>query len=244
MSKIFVIPDVHLKPWILEEARKLINEDYDEVVMLGDVLDDWGKEFHNKLYKTTLQELFYFIEYCKPHYNVDIIFCYGNHELSYLWSRLESGFSATLYPYLVDRLLHLRDLLGKNLLYVYKKDNVIFSHAGITKEFVEEILSYTTNNDINIEDVDTIIAEIKENAYVGTMWNELSPIWTRPIYDNTKTINENYLQVVGHTPMEDITYKDGFLYTDVFSTHSDGTSLGSERFICVDTKEKTWEYVN
>lgn len=42
MSRIFVIPDVHLKPWIFEKASALVDKDaYDAVVMLGDLVDGY-----------------------------------------------------------------------------------------------------------------------------------------------------------------------------------------------------------
>lgn len=37
MSKVFVIPDVHLKPWMFEKASEIVGKgSYDAVVMLGD----------------------------------------------------------------------------------------------------------------------------------------------------------------------------------------------------------------
>ncbi len=42
MSRVFVVSDVHLKPWIFEKASKMISRDkYDAVVMLGDLVYDW-----------------------------------------------------------------------------------------------------------------------------------------------------------------------------------------------------------
>jgi len=41
MSKVYVIPDVHLKPRMLEKASELIAKgSYDAIVMLGDLVDD------------------------------------------------------------------------------------------------------------------------------------------------------------------------------------------------------------
>ncbi len=42
MSKIFMIPDVHLKPWMFEKVSDLVTKgSYDAVVMIGDLVDDW-----------------------------------------------------------------------------------------------------------------------------------------------------------------------------------------------------------
>ena len=55
MSKVFVVPDIHLKLWMLEEADMIISADgYDKVVMLGDLVDDWGMEYKLDLYDEML----------------------------------------------------------------------------------------------------------------------------------------------------------------------------------------------
>ncbi|MCR5093341.1 MAG: hypothetical protein K6B72_05155 [Lachnospiraceae bacterium] len=51
MSRIFVIPDVHLKLWIFARADELVSAgSYDAVVMLGDLVDDWGMQLNTELY--------------------------------------------------------------------------------------------------------------------------------------------------------------------------------------------------
>ena len=41
MSKVFVIPDVHLKPWMFDKAEELLSRsEYDKIVCLGDRYDD------------------------------------------------------------------------------------------------------------------------------------------------------------------------------------------------------------
>ncbi|MBR3735955.1 MAG: hypothetical protein IKN07_08735, partial [Lachnospiraceae bacterium] len=79
------------------------------------------------------------------------------------------------------------------------------------------------------------------------IWNDASPIWARPenrfgFYRGFLTKNEDYLQVVGHTPVERPEYreKDGILMTDVFSTYRDGSSIGTNQFVWVDTETKEW----
>ena len=42
--KVLVIPDVHLKPWMFEQAAVLMREKKaDRAVCLMDITDDWGK---------------------------------------------------------------------------------------------------------------------------------------------------------------------------------------------------------
>ena len=64
MSRIFIIPDVHLKPWIFEKASALVAKGiYDAVVMLGDLVDDWYQEKNIDLYNETFDAA---IRWTKP----------------------------------------------------------------------------------------------------------------------------------------------------------------------------------
>lgn len=48
------------------------------------------------------------------------------------------------------------------------------------------------------------------------------------------------LQVVGHTPVDEILKKGNTISCDVFSTYRDGSPIGTEEFLLLDTL--TWEY--
>ena len=63
MSKVFVIPDVHLKPWIFDKAEELLfQSEYDKIVCLGDLVDDWEQEKNLGLYSETFDVLEKFID--------------------------------------------------------------------------------------------------------------------------------------------------------------------------------------
>lgn len=73
MSRVFIIPDIHLKPWILAEAEKQIAVgEYNTIVMLGDLVDDWNQQENLDLYQETFDAAVSFIQ---RHQN--ILFCYG-----------------------------------------------------------------------------------------------------------------------------------------------------------------------
>ena len=81
------------------------------------------------------------------------------------------------------------------------------------------------------------------------MWNDDSPIWTRPQgQDKVSKLDrvhlykpDKYFQVVGHTPMEMPTQEGNLLTLDTFSTYSDGTPYGNEELVIFDTE--THKYV-
>jgi len=103
MSKVFMIPDVHLKPWMFDRASELVDRDfYDAVVILGDLVDDWGQRKNRDLYNETFDKA---IRFVKEHQNT--FFCYGNHDISYIWELSESGYSRTMQALVEDRLTEL-----------------------------------------------------------------------------------------------------------------------------------------
>lgn len=94
--------------------------------------------------------------------------CYGNHDLSYLWHRLESGYSS-MAAYTVQRkLLDLRDALPENnpIRYVQKIDNVLFSHGGVLDYFAEGVVPKS-----NYHDVEAVVAALMNSVQTkcGTM---------------------------------------------------------------------------
>ncbi len=89
MSKVFVIPDVHLKPWMFDKAEDLLSRSkYDKIVCLGDLVDDWDQEKNLGLYSETFNAFERFINL-----HPNFLFCYGNHDVSYIWEACESGYS-------------------------------------------------------------------------------------------------------------------------------------------------------
>lgn len=90
------------------------------------------------------------------------------------------------------------------------------------------------------DDVDAVVETINQFGKIE-MWNDLSPIWLRPQYSKMKLYKpRKLLQVVGHTPMTEITRTGNLISTDVFSTDRNGTPIGTEEFLLLDTV--TWEY--
>ena len=189
--KVLVIPDVHLKPWMFEQAAVLMRaKQADRAVCLMDIPDDWGKEYDIALYEQTYDAA---IDFAKEF--PETAWCYGNHDLSYLWHRLESGYSS-MAAYTVQRkLLDLRDTLTENnpICYVQKIDNVLFSHAGVLDYFAESVVPKA-----KYHDVEAVVAAINELG-PNEMWNDASPIWIRPQHSNMRLYKPRKLLQVAYT---------------------------------------------
>ena len=109
---------------------------------------------------------------------------------------------------------------------MHRIDNILFSHAGVAKNFVDLYVPKTKQ-----DDVDAVIDYINDLGKME-MWYDGSPIWLRPQYDDVKMYKSHqFLQVVGHTPMDTITKKKNVISCDVFSTYQDGKPMGTEEFL-------------
>ena len=86
--RVLVIPDCHLKPWMFEKAAAIMSgERTDNAVCLMDIPDDFGKDDPD-LYKKAYDAAIRFAKQFPQS-----LWCYGNHDLSYVWSKPETGFN-------------------------------------------------------------------------------------------------------------------------------------------------------
>lgn len=234
--RVLVIPDIHLKPWIFDQAEKILKVgEADRAVCLMDVPDDWGMELNIELYKETFDRV---ISFAKAH--PDTLWCYGNHDVSYSWGRLESGYSPYAERTVISKLEELESILSDagQLAFMHRIDNVLFSHGGLSAEFVQWL-----DEDLADADIDDVIAAVNA-ASQYYLWDDGSPLWLRPQYENRDTFRKDeYTQVVGHTPVEEIFEQDGIISTDVFSTYQDGTQIGESAMIVIDSVTGKYEKI-
>jgi hypothetical protein len=98
------------------------------------------------------------------------LWCYGNHDLAYLWNQYNHpGFSV----YAQEKVSKLNDT--GNLAVMHRIDNAIFSHAGLTREFVDYYMSDLRNN------IDKMIVAVNKYGK-EVLGDDMSPVWARPQY--------------------------------------------------------------
>lgn len=224
MSRVLVIPDVHLKPCIFDEADKVDKSSYEDIVVLGDLVDDWGKGNDLGAYEETLNRA---AEFGKEH--GESLWCYGNHDVSYLWDTMESGYSVQARLTAIEGITKLERILEDRYKFVHRIDNVLFSHAGVTETFVLHSCGY------HVKEIDDILAKINRMGK-QELWRDSSPIWARPQADFYRMFRDDlFYQVVGHTPVEEPLDACGVLTLDLFSTYSNGDPYGNQKLYIVDT---------
>ena len=253
--KMLVIPDIHLKPDIVDRATGIMHEliklenklpESDRktigAVFLGDVADDFGKQNELALYEETYDAVIGFLATFKESY-----FCVGNHDISYVWEMEESGYSLNekVQDVVRKKMTTLEKLLGKKrFAFIHCIDNVIFSHAGLSKPYYYRYGSACP-------DINSLISRINTFG-VSELWVDASPIWARiqsGWFQNFAPLICDKLQVVGHTPLEEVLFEENMnlLSVDVFSTQPNGKPIGKkedQRFVVVDTVKKTFGYAD
>ena len=234
--KIIVIPDVHLKPWLFDRADDILTSGKAErAVCLMDIPDDWNMEFQVEHYKKTFDRAISFAEN-RP----DTLWCYGNHDISYIWGKLEAGYSVYAEKIVIAKLEELKNCLRdtEQLAFIHRVDNVLFMHGGLTEEFLQRFDKELLNADI-----DDVVSAVNA-ASPDQLWNDESPLWFRPQYSKQKIFrNDRFKQVVGHTPVDVIFEKEGVISTDVFSTYRNGRQIGESAMIVVDSETGEYEKV-
>lgn len=165
------------------------------------------------------------------------MWCYGNHDLSYVWREAESGYSPVAPSTVCRKLDELRSVLSsdRQMAYIQIIDNVLFSHGGLSDYFVRRHVPES-----ELENLSTVVELVNALDHYD-IWCDDSPIWYRPqYYKGMMYKSQECLQVVGHTPLEKITRIGNVLSCDVFSTYRDGTPIGTQEFAVLDTQ--TWGY--
>ena len=226
MSNVLVIPDTHLKPKMFDLADKIMRErNVDYAIQLGDNFDDfycYDDQYRNHYVRMLI--------FHREHPNT--IWLWGNHEVSYILDRPVTGnvYVGKEYAYLFREKF--------NPSFAHLDGKVIFSHAGIFQEFLD---ACELDECVTVEELIKRVNELEMSAF----WRDDSPIWARPQYDvlTWSKILGGYLQVVGHTPMREITESKGVLSVDVFSTNW-GNKIGAEEMVVVDTERAVFEIVD
>ncbi|MCR5250105.1 MAG: metallophosphoesterase [Lachnospiraceae bacterium] len=232
--RILVIPDIHLKAWIFDRAETILKAGRaDRAVCLMDIPDDWNMEFQVERYRQTFDRAIAFAGTFP-----DTLWCYGNHDLSYPWGRLETGYSPYAENTVISKLEELKNGLPdpSRIDIIHRIDKVLFSHGGLSVDFLEWM-----NPGLLEEDIDEVLDAVNSTSQYR-LWNDESPLWLRPQYRPVNAFrSDTYTQVVGHTPVDAIFKKDGFISTDVFSTYRDGRQIGESAMIVIDSQTGEYE---
>lgn len=192
--KILVLGDIHGRTvW----KQIIENENPDKIIFLGDYVSthediDAIQQIDN------LEEILKF----KKSNSDKVILLRGNHDtqhLGYEWAEC-SGYNYNVAQYMQQEV---KEEFLENTQWIYREGNIIFSHAGISKVWM-------MNNDLQHVDQINELPPSKVFGftpdsffdYCGTSKTQ-PPTWIR-LKELVRYGVDNYIQVVGHTPIAKI----------------------------------------
>jgi len=221
MIKTITIPDLHGKSiW-----KDVDPHEYDQIIFLGDYLDDWDVSDESML--ENLKEVINFKELHKD----KVILLLGNHDVGYLYPMFTklfratrcSGFRNSMYEDVHKLLNDNRSLFQPT----HQLKNHIWSHAGISEPWYENRLlpvliglGLDHEDNINLSTKINICfkTDVEELFDVGYMRGGNYPnggIFWEDATDLVSSPYPNIHQIVGHTKGNFI----GNVYNDDLNSH-------------------------
>lgn len=193
--KTLVIGDIHGKSIWQDIVNK---EQADRIIFLGDYVTTHGYETP-KQQVNNLKSIFEYAEN-KRAKGIEVILLRGNHcmqMLGYDWASC-SGWDQELYELLVPLKQKYLDMTQ----WIYRDGDIVFSHAGISTEWMEWIAGIKSIDEINDLSPSEIFGftPCKMSDYCGTSPTQ-PPTWIRP-QTLVEYMPEDITQVVGHTPIK------------------------------------------
>lgn len=223
--RILVCGDMHCKPYYFRRALEATK--WDLFVFLGDACDNFGATQEDNI------EIINLMIETKKKYGEKFIWLLGNHDWGYYDDTINmtghiKANSAAIHYLLKDN-IDLWDLF-------YAKDKYIFSHAGISVDFLNE------TRDIPYKELKERIGynnPVNNVGYAcGGTSSTPSLIWARPEEVRELPDAFNNVQIIGHTPVERITLEpNGLIVCDTFSQYSNGSFIGDQSLLLIETDE-------
>jgi hypothetical protein len=234
--KIVIIGDLHGNPIWKNIVEKYRNQDV-LFIFLGDYFD-------SRIYNT-LEQIYNFnelIEFKKS--NLDrVILLIGNHDWEYFPEKedrgLMSGFQGGAAFQNISPILYFNK---EYLQAAYSYDNMLFTHAGVSIDWLNLVVKYTPLDlpNTNAKDICEFVNYVfyyKPNLFNfisgGDAYGDdsyQSPFWIRPrmLMRNNQSIKKIITQIVGHTSQNKIDIK--------------GKATG-KRYFFIDTINSNSEYL-
>jgi hypothetical protein len=213
--KLVVIGDIHGRDiWKQIVAKE--HDDTDEFVFVGDYFDSFTVKGPDQI-----NNFLDIIEFRNTSIYHKVTLLIGNHDYHYYPGIDEtgtSGYQTVLAP-------SIKHVVSDNKQYLqaaYQSGEFVFTHAGLSSEWLDDIIE-----DWNVDNVVNKVNElfqyqpgliayrsfkmVNETEWYGAQGygNESfqGPIWIRPaalMTVNKKTLRKKIIQVVGHTPQDNI----------------------------------------
>ena len=217
-NKLLILPDIHGRTFWKEPCKKINN--YNKIIFLGDYLDPYN--FENITVEQAIQNFKCIIKYAKK-YKDKVILLLGNHDMPYF---SDEYLSLANWHCRHSKEHHdeIHSLFEKNkslFQVAYTYNNILFTHAGCTKGWIQTMIKETQTDIDNRELVDIVITlnnllTTKEglkclfmtsgergglDTWGSCIWADYNELLFEYKISKYKNINEHYdrKQVFGHS---------------------------------------------
>jgi predicted MPP superfamily phosphohydrolase len=231
--KTVVLGDTHGRSnWKLAIHQEKPNR----VIFIGDYFDSF--EFSGVEQINNFKEI---IKYKESNPQVEVVLLIGNHDHHYfpeVGYTGTSGYQSGIAPSITQVI----DENRYNLQMAYGFGEYLFTHAGVSPVFMDEVFG---ENDWNIENIVVDLNEMfkyKPRAFDFNGFNATgdnttqTPIWIRPRSlmsvnkKHPKGLKKDYIQIVGHTQMHKLDLESSDKFT-------------GGRYYFIDTMETSGQYL-
>ena len=225
--KTLIIGDIHGRDTWEKILQK--NTDAKRVIFIGDYFD-------NHLIPYTKQiENFNKIVQFKAQHIIEVIMLIGNHDHHYFPDVIKDNM-AKYASAESQSVITTISAARHNLQMAFQMGNILFTHAGVGKTFLDREIGPGSWNVDNLANDINALFRVNPKAFKFKGFNPTgedigqTPIWIRPtsLMLDAISLKNKIIQVVGHTPMETIPTPD---------------KMGSGRYYFIDTLGSSCEYL-
>lgn len=238
-DNIIVIPDVHGRSIWSDIVKKEVEDNPNvSFIFLGDYFDSF-----NIASKPQYDNAKAIIELSK---DKDVVYLFGNHDLHYIdYNALCSGYNYSTYKLINDD-EEVVNFLKKRCVAAFKVGNFLFSHAGISGEWLKRI-HLESDSYINMSYEALKVKKYERALYFYELDysrcgnnSKQGLVWVRPTHIDLSW-SKDTIQVVGHTPLRGgiQVIEDGSNKLILCDCHDDrGTKF---EYLKINAKEGTYE---
>ena len=214
---------------IIDKNENVIPKNNFILVQVGDIVDRGPQ---------SLEALELMVKIQQQSQKGNVIRLLGNHEIMLLMNdhRFINTKTDTDDKLRKIKNILILDIFEGNIKTVYNIGDLVFSHAGITHDYLNKL--QLTGKNIEIEEIcakinkytiENISKNNINNLYDddGIFWNRQNP------YPIGKNFPSNYIQIIGHTPKYLININSYIIYIDigmVFNNNDGYLSINNKKF--------------
>ena len=214
------VGDTHLQFGLIESFIKetVKSENVEQIVFVGDYLDQWNCDTNGQLYINELRRLLDFKNEMNSQ-NIDVIFLVGNHDVPYLTQQYE--YYSCKQVNCLNKIYNLLTALQPQIAFKVT-DNLIASHAGYIDEVDMKDCHFESWSIDLIDEYLYLQNKVGQSrggyyTYGGVLWMDLQDLLA---------LDTNFQQVVGHTPVKEIDVTNKTIGIDTFSLTSSYQPIG------------------